>query len=82
MHSRTTQNPEQIRHYEKYCKVLTEVTKKSFYNKLISNSTNKIKTSWGIVKDVTNTRLVNNSVPSIKYKDPLFQNKHEFLQDA
>jgi hypothetical protein len=31
----------------------------------MSNTKNKIKTSWGIVKDATNTRIANNSVPSI-----------------
>jgi hypothetical protein len=49
---------ELTRYFMKYCKVLAEVIKLAkhcYYNKLISNSKNKIKTSWSIITSVTNT---------------------------
>ncbi|PNF24939.1 hypothetical protein B7P43_G09362 [Cryptotermes secundus] len=54
--SRNTDNPEIIRYYKKYCKILSDIiklAKKYHYNKLITNSKNKIKNTWSIIRSVT-----------------------------
>jgi hypothetical protein len=66
--SRNIDDLELTRYYKKYCKVLTEVIKLAkhcYYNKLISNSKNKIKTSWSIIRSVTNTNSEKNPIPII-----------------
>jgi len=43
-------------YYKQYCKTLTSVTKeakKYMYNKTVINSTNKMKTTWNIIKAET-----------------------------
>jgi hypothetical protein len=45
------------KYYKQYCKILANVikeTKKYTYNKQINKSTNKIKTTWNIIKTKTN----------------------------
>jgi hypothetical protein len=57
--SRNTDNPELVRYYKKYCKILSDIIKlamKHYYNKLITNSKNKVKTTWGIIKSSTNAK--------------------------
>ncbi|PNF37508.1 hypothetical protein B7P43_G14331 [Cryptotermes secundus] len=47
------------RHYKQYCKILTRViieAKKTWYNKQINNSSNKMKTAWNIIRSVTNRK--------------------------
>jgi lipoate-protein ligase A len=50
-------NDPNLKHYYKiYCKILSDVikaAKKLHYNRLISNSNNKMKTTWSIIKSVT-----------------------------
>ena len=44
-------------YYKKYCEVLTDIiklAKKKHYDKLISESQNKTKTAWNIIKSLTN----------------------------
>jgi hypothetical protein len=39
-------------YYKKYCKIListVQLTKKLYYNKLISQSSNKMKTAWNVI---------------------------------
>jgi len=36
--------------YKLYCKIVSKVTKKLYYDKIIVNSKNKIKTTWNIIK--------------------------------
>jgi hypothetical protein len=46
--NRNTDNPEILRYYKKYCKILSDIIKLAkihYYNKLIINSKNKIKTN-------------------------------------
>jgi hypothetical protein len=46
-----------IKYYKQYCKILARViteVKRSKYNNQIINSTNKIKTTWNIIKSETN----------------------------
>jgi Fic family protein len=47
----------------KYCKILSSViraAKKMYYDSLIQKSTNKVKTTWDIVKSLTNNKTVIN----------------------
>jgi hypothetical protein len=44
-------------YYKQYCKILEQVikeAKKSMYNNQVINSTNKIKTTWNVIKIKTN----------------------------
>jgi hypothetical protein len=53
---RNTKNPKLRNYCKSYCRILTEViktAKKLYNNKLITNSNNKIKTMWNIVKTDT-----------------------------
>jgi hypothetical protein len=46
-------------HYRKYCKILSstiQLAKKLYFNELISQSDNKTKTAWKIIKSLTNKR--------------------------
>jgi hypothetical protein len=66
--SRNTDNPELVRYYKKYCKILCDIiklAKKHYYNKLINNSKNNIKTTWGIIKSVTNAKSSQSITTSI-----------------
>jgi hypothetical protein len=76
MFSRKTDNPEIMRHYKKYYKVLTgyKVSKKSYYSKLMLNSKSRIKISWDNIKAVTNTNCHNNSIPPINIEGKLCNN--------
>jgi hypothetical protein len=52
--SRTTGNPELVKHYKKYCKILSDtikLAKNLHYNNLIINSENKTKTTWDVSRD-------------------------------
>jgi hypothetical protein len=74
---RNTDNLELTRHYKKYCKVLTDViklAKKCYYNRLIQNFKNKIKTSWGIIRFVTNANSSKNTIPIINIDGKLHNN--------
>jgi hypothetical protein len=47
-------------YYKQYCKILTNVIKepkRSMYNNQITNSANKIKATWNIVKAETNRHI-------------------------
>jgi hypothetical protein len=75
--SRNTNNPELIRYYKKYCKILSDViksSKKHHYNKLIANSKNKVKTTWGIIRSVTNINSSKNAIPLINIDGKLCNN--------
>ena len=53
---RGIKNPKFSSYYETYCKILALViktAKKLHYNKLITNSNNRVKTMWNIVKTET-----------------------------
>jgi hypothetical protein len=65
--SRNTDNPKLLRYYKKYCKILSDIklAKKLYYNKLIINSKNKVKTTWGIIKSVTKAKSSKSTITSI-----------------
>jgi hypothetical protein len=53
---RSIKNPNLKNHYKTYCRIVTDVlktAKKLYCNKLITNSKNKVKTLWNIVKTET-----------------------------
>jgi hypothetical protein len=55
--SKDTNDINLIKYYKQYCKILARViteTKRSKYNNQIINSTNKIKTTWNIIKSEIN----------------------------
>jgi len=55
-------------HYKKYSKILSSViraAKKLYYESLIQKSTNKVKTTWDIVKSHTNNKIIINK-PNIR----------------
>jgi hypothetical protein len=56
--SRNNDNSELVRYYKKYCKILSDIklAKKHYYNRIIINSKNKVITTWGIIKSVTNAK--------------------------
>jgi Notch-like protein len=74
--SRNTDNPELLRYYKKYCKMLSDIklAKKHYYNKLIINSKNKVKTTWGIIKSVTNAKSSKSTITSISSKRKSYNN--------
>jgi len=62
-------------HYKKDCKILSSVitaAKKSYYESMIQKSTNKVKTTWDIVKSQTNNKIITNK-PNIRD----FKNNHK-----
>jgi hypothetical protein len=75
--SRNTDNPELLRYYKKYCKILSNIiklAKKHYYNKLIINFKNKVKTTWGIIKSVTKAESSKSTITSISSKGKSYNN--------
>jgi hypothetical protein len=51
-------NLKKIQYHKNYCNILSHIIQlaKKHYYKLIINSKNKVKTTWGIIKSVTNAK--------------------------
>ena len=63
-------------YYKKYCRLLSVIIRsanKLYYNKLLLNSNNKQKTTWNIVKTITNNKNANN-ISTMNRKDKLSSN--------
>ena len=63
--------------YKKYCKILTStirLAKKLHYNELISQSENKTKTAWSIIKSLTNKRADSSEEPMLNTEGKLIKN--------
>jgi hypothetical protein len=61
----------------KYCKILSEViktAKKKHYSNLIVHSKNKAKTTWDIIKSVTNNNSIKNTLPPLNIDGKLCTN--------
>jgi hypothetical protein len=61
-------------YYKKYCRTQVRVimtAKTLYYNKLILKCNNKTKTTWNIVKTVTENRGTNDNISSMNRKDKL-----------
>jgi hypothetical protein len=66
-----------VKHYKKYCKILSDIIKlekKLHCNKLIINSKNKIKTTWDIIRTVTNTKSDKNVISSVSTDGKVYDN--------
>jgi hypothetical protein len=81
--SRNTDNPELVRHYKKHCKILSDMiklAKKHYYNKLIINYKYKVKTTWGVIKFVTNAKPSKSTITSISSKGKSYNNPQTMAQ--
>jgi hypothetical protein len=75
--SRHSQDQNKKLHYRRYCKILAEViklAKRKYYNKLLTNSTNKTKTTWNIINENINNRCGRQNISSIKINGDITQN--------
>jgi len=75
--SRHSQDPNKKTHYRRYCKVLAEViklAKRKHYNNLLTNSVNRIKTTWNIINENINNRHEKQDILSINVKGVVIQN--------
>ena len=64
-------------YYKKYCKtlrLLITAYKRKYYDTLISKLSNKTKTTWKIIKTITNKRNNQNKIVAINIKDQLSNN--------
>jgi len=72
---RNSTNPNRKKHYKRYCQILSRVitaAKRLHYSRLISQSANKQKTTWNIIKTLTNNKKTSNiTTPiNIDYESP------------
>ena len=73
---RNGNDPNFKEYYKKYCRIPSIVimsAKKLCYNKLLLNS-NKPKTTWNIVKTITNNNNTNNNISTMNINDKLSSN--------
>jgi len=76
---RGSKNPKFSSYYKTYCKILTEViktAKKLHYNKLITNSNNKVKTMWNIVKTETQ-KIRKDEIPPMNVDGCVVEDHHD-----
>jgi hypothetical protein len=69
---RNSNDPIHKEYYKKYCKILNMVilaAKKLHYNKLLLKSNNKTKTTWNIVKTITNHKNISNTIKTMNIND-------------
>ena len=69
---RNSNNPNLKKHCKKYCQILSKVimaAKRLHYSKLISQSANKQKTTWNIIKTITNNKKTSNITTTINSND-------------
>jgi hypothetical protein len=74
---RNSNDPNFKEYYKKYCRTLTKVillAKKLYYNKLLLKSNNNPKTTWNIVKTITNNKDTINNISLMNIKDKMFHN--------
>jgi hypothetical protein len=70
-------NPKTQCYYRAFCKALSRnimEAKRIHYNKLIINSKNRIKTTWYIVKSLTERKPYHETEPSLSVLDKLYIN--------
>ena len=74
---RCSKDPSFKLYYKKYCMILFSViaaAKKMYFDELILKSTNKCKTTWNIVKTVTNNGNNPNNIASMNINNNLISN--------
>jgi len=62
---RKSNDPKLKIYYKNYCKILSKViilAKKMYYNNELANSTSKPKTTWSIIKTITNNKKNLNNI--------------------
>ena len=67
-------DPNLKKHYKEYCKLLTKVitlAKKLHYSAKLTNSNNKSKTTWNIIKTVTNNQRRTNNMTMMEIEGKL-----------
>jgi hypothetical protein len=70
--SRNSNDPIIKNYYKAYCKILTKSineAKWSYYNKHISNSNNRIRSTWNVVKAITGRRSDHDDYPTSSIDD-------------
>ena len=70
--SRNSNDPIIKNYYKEYCKILTKSineAKRSYYNKQISNSNNRIWSTWNAVKAITGRRSDHDDYPTSSIDD-------------
>jgi len=68
-------------YYKNYCKILSNViilAKKMYYNNKLANSTNEPKTTWSIIKTITNNKMIPNNILMMK-TDGKFTTHHQTI---
>jgi hypothetical protein len=71
-------DPQLKSYYIKYCKLLTQVireAKKAYYNSIIRNSHNKIKTTWSVIKKETGNKIYKDEPQLLKINNIRINNK-------
>jgi len=84
LHSRNNNDTSFKKHYKSYCRILTNVireAKKQTYNDQINKSTNKIKTTWNIIKKETNKNKRLNDTTSYENTPEAFNNYFLTISD-
>ena len=67
-------------YYKKYCLILTKVicnAKNLYYNNIILQSKNKIKSTWKIINSESGITHQDTSIPLLKLDDKLIANQHK-----
>jgi hypothetical protein len=80
--ARSSSDPKVKAHFKKYCRILSKVieaAKKLHYNTLIVNSNNKTKTTWNIVKTITNNTGHSDTITNMKINDRLSCNPIDII---
>ena len=62
-----------FKRYRKILKSTIESSKRKYHDNLIQNSVNKTKTTWNIVKALTNKRRNNNTITSLNIKNKIVE---------
>jgi hypothetical protein len=74
---RNNNDPNFKEYYKKYCRTLAMVimsTKKFYCTKLLLKSNNKPKSTWNVVKTITNNKDTINNISAMNTKDKLSSN--------
>ena len=75
--STESNDPKLCKHYKLYCKILSQVikaSKESYYNKYISDSDNRTKATWNIVKTLTGNKIKRKEISYINKNNTLTYN--------
>jgi hypothetical protein len=81
---RNSDDPNLKCYYKTYCKIFSNVIKAAnnvYYNRLISNSNNKMKASWSIIKSVKG-RTINNVGMEVLNTDGKLTDNHHMITDS